>query len=72
MTPYTWEGIRRAYHTMAEIQFAAGAERVFPVHADADYVTGLNRAKTLIDNCRLIVIPHALRQRSCDGWLRHE
>ena len=53
MTPYTWEGIRRAYHTMAEIQFAAGAERVFPVHADADYVTGLNRAKTLIDNLDL-------------------
>ncbi len=53
MTPYTWDGIRRAYHNMAEIQFAAGAERVFPVHADADYVTSLNRAKSLIDNLDL-------------------
>ena len=25
MTDYTWDGIRRAFHTMAEIQFAAGA-----------------------------------------------
>jgi choline dehydrogenase-like flavoprotein len=27
-----WEGARRAYQTMAEIQFAAGARRVFVVH----------------------------------------
>ena len=53
MTPYTWDGIRRAYHSMAEIQFAAGAHKVFPVHADADYVTDLGRAKTLIDNLDL-------------------
>jgi len=32
MTPYTWDGIRRAYHSMAEIQFAAGAKAVLPLH----------------------------------------
>ncbi len=53
MTPYTWDGIRRAYHSMAEIQFAAGATRVFPVHADADYVTDLTSAKNLIDGLDL-------------------
>ena len=49
MTPYTWNGILRAYHSMAEIQFAAGANKVFPIHADADYVTDLKQARTLID-----------------------
>jgi choline dehydrogenase-like flavoprotein len=32
---YLWEGYRRALATMAEIQFAAGAERVIPMHEDA-------------------------------------
>jgi choline dehydrogenase-like flavoprotein len=30
---YFWEGARRAFATMAEIQFAAGATTVMPVHA---------------------------------------
>ncbi|WP_205341844.1 GMC family oxidoreductase [Denitrificimonas caeni] len=53
MTPYTWDGIRRAYHSMAEIQFAAGAKKVFPVHADADYVADLNSVRTLINRLDL-------------------
>jgi choline dehydrogenase-like flavoprotein len=32
---YLWDGYRRALATMAEIQFAAGAERVIPLHEDA-------------------------------------
>ncbi|WP_374355596.1 GMC family oxidoreductase N-terminal domain-containing protein [Chitinimonas sp.] len=32
---FVWEGMRRAYLTMAELQFAAGAERVLPIHEDA-------------------------------------
>lgn len=32
-TPYVWEGVRRAFRTMAEIQFAAGAMKVMPIHA---------------------------------------
>jgi choline dehydrogenase-like flavoprotein len=31
-TPYVWNGARRAFASMAEIQFAAGATRVMPVH----------------------------------------
>ncbi len=53
MTDYTWDGIRRAYHSMAEIQFAAGARAVLPLHRDADYVTRLAEARTLIDSLRL-------------------
>jgi len=32
LTPYLWDGVRRAYAAMAEIQFAAGATSVLPVH----------------------------------------
>ena len=35
LTEFVWDGIRRAYLTMAEIQFAAGATKVLPVHEDA-------------------------------------
>jgi choline dehydrogenase-like flavoprotein len=35
LTDYLWDGIRHAYSSMAEIQFAAGASRVAPVHMDA-------------------------------------
>ena len=38
-----WEGLKRAFHSMAEIQFAAGASAVMPLHSDAGYKTG--RAK---------------------------
>ena len=33
LTDYFWDGARRALLTMAEIQFAAGAKTVMPVHA---------------------------------------
>ncbi len=32
---FLWEGVRRAYLAMAEIQFAAGARTVMPLHEDA-------------------------------------
>lgn len=35
MTPYLWEGARRAWLAMAEIQFAAGATSVMTLHEDA-------------------------------------
>ena len=34
LTSYVWDGARRAFASMAEIQFAAGATRVMPVHGD--------------------------------------
>jgi choline dehydrogenase-like flavoprotein len=36
MTPFMWAGVRRALLAMAEIQFAAGAKRVLPVHERAE------------------------------------
>jgi choline dehydrogenase-like flavoprotein len=35
MTPYLWDAVRRAFLTMAEIQFAAGAQAVMPMHEAA-------------------------------------
>ena len=35
LTPYLWDGVRRALLAMAEIQFAAGAREVVPVHERA-------------------------------------
>lgn len=35
MTEPLWEGARRAFMSMAQIQFAAGAKAVFPLHEDA-------------------------------------
>ncbi|SDH47328.1 Choline dehydrogenase [Pseudomonas benzenivorans] len=49
MTDYSWDGVRRAFHSMAEIQFAAGAKAVLPLHADAGYVKSLAEARRLID-----------------------
>jgi choline dehydrogenase-like flavoprotein len=35
LNDYLWDGVRHAYLSMAELQFAAGAQRVIPVHRDA-------------------------------------
>ncbi|MBT2340213.1 MULTISPECIES: GMC family oxidoreductase [Pseudomonas] len=53
VSPYTWDGLRRAFHSMAEIQFAGGARAVMPVHSDARYVKTLAEARTLIDSLDL-------------------
>lgn len=53
MTDYTWDGIRRAFHSMAEIQFAAGAKSVMPLHADAQYAKTMAQVRSQIDNLSL-------------------
>jgi choline dehydrogenase len=45
---YVWEGVRRAWLSMAELQFAAGAKRVRVAHLDATYQTNWNDAKRAI------------------------
>ncbi len=45
---FLFEGMRRAYLTMAEIQFAAGAAQVMPLHEDAAPVTGWAAAREAI------------------------
>jgi hypothetical protein len=48
ITDYLWDGMRRAFLTMAEIQFAAGAKRVLPLHESSWPYTSWNQARTQI------------------------
>ncbi|WP_343731501.1 GMC family oxidoreductase [Duganella sp.] len=45
---FVWDGARRALLTMAEIQFAAGATSVMPVHERAQPYTSWTQAKSAI------------------------
>ena len=49
LTDYIWQGLRKAHHVMAEIQFAAGAKQVMPLHHDGKYYSNLNDCKAAID-----------------------
>lgn len=48
ITDYVWDGARRALQTVAEIQFAAGARSVLPVHENATPYTSLAAARGAI------------------------
>ncbi|MFC3109539.1 GMC family oxidoreductase N-terminal domain-containing protein [Undibacterium arcticum] len=48
LTDYVWDGVRRALLSMAEIQFAAGAGTVYPVHEMAEGYTSWAAAKKAI------------------------
>ena len=48
LTSVVWDGARRAFLSMAEIQFAAGARRVAPMHADGPAFTSYAAAKAAI------------------------
>lgn len=48
ITPYLWDGMRRALVSMAEIQFAAGARSVFPIHEASRNVRTPSQARELI------------------------
>jgi choline dehydrogenase-like flavoprotein len=45
LNAYFWEGARRAFATMAQIQFAAGAATVMPVHGSAASFTRWEEAR---------------------------
>jgi choline dehydrogenase-like flavoprotein len=49
LNDFLWEGMRRAYLTMAEIQFAAGARTVMSLHEDAAPVSSWQQAKAMIE-----------------------
>lgn len=53
ITPYLWNAVRRAYLAMAEIQFAAGAARVLPVHDAASAAAGWPEARAAIQSLPL-------------------
>jgi choline dehydrogenase-like flavoprotein len=46
--PYVWDGLRRSLLTMAEIQFAAGATSVMPIHESAWPYTSWEQARAQI------------------------
>ena len=48
ITEFIWDGVRRAHLTMAEIQFAAGAKSVQPVHELAERYTSWAQARKAI------------------------
>jgi choline dehydrogenase-like flavoprotein len=48
ITPFVWDGMRRALLTMAEIQFAAGAKTVMPLHESAQPYNSWTEAKRAI------------------------
>ncbi|WP_300724634.1 GMC family oxidoreductase [Pseudomonas sp.] len=53
LTPYAWEALKRAFHSMAEIQFAAGASAVMPLHSDARYLSNLKQTREQIERLSL-------------------
>ena len=53
LTDYVWDGVRRAYLSMAELQFAAGARRVRPIHLDAPWYESWAQAREAIGALRL-------------------
>jgi choline dehydrogenase-like flavoprotein len=59
LTPFIWEGARRALLSMAEIQFAAGAARVAPLHEQARYTSSWREAKAQIE--QLPMAPYQTR-----------
>lgn len=48
ISDYVWDGVRRAWLSMAEAQFAGGATRVHPAHLDAPYYTSWQEARQAI------------------------
>ncbi len=62
LTPFVLEGMRRALATMAEIQFAAGAKTVTPVHEAAMPCRTWAEAKAAID--ALPMLPYKTRVAS--------
>jgi len=53
LNAFLWDGVRRAFRTMAEIQFAAGATSVMPVHGDGAAFESFGAARAAIDRFSL-------------------
>jgi choline dehydrogenase-like flavoprotein len=53
---YVWQGIRDAFRVMAEIQFAAGAKAVAPVHRDAGIYNSLKEINEAITDLPMEIL----------------
>ncbi len=60
MSDYAWDGVKRAYLSMAEAQFAAGATKVKAVHLDSPYYTSWAQARAGIEELSLAKFKVAL------------
>lgn len=56
LTDALWDAVRRSYLSMTEIQLAAGAQQVRPVHNDAHYVSTLSQAKRMIEALPMVPV----------------
>ncbi|QBL10618.1 GMC family oxidoreductase [Rheinheimera sp. D18] len=54
ITDYMWQGMRQALLSMAELQFAAGAKQVLPIHHDAKLYSSLPEAKAAIEQLPMV------------------
>ena len=69
LTPFLWDGVRRALRAMAEIQFAAGATTVMPIHGVGESYRTWGEARAAIDAFDAGTYRHAGIQRARDGRL---
>ncbi|GAA5178065.1 GMC family oxidoreductase [Niveibacterium umoris] len=53
LTDYVWAGARKAFHAMADLQYAVGAKTVLPIHLDAKATTRVADAHAQIDALKL-------------------
>jgi choline dehydrogenase-like flavoprotein len=56
LTDFLWDGMRRALLSMAEIQFAAGAKVVLPVHEEAVTCSSWAEAKAAIERLPMALL----------------
>ena len=56
MTDYLWNGARRAYLAMAELQFAAGAQSVMPLHENGAGASSWREARAAIESLPLAAL----------------
>lgn len=86
ITDFVWDGVRRSWLAMAELQFAAGAKRVYIVHENCEGYASLDEAKAGIAKLPLknqlarVVSAHVMggcgmaadgKQGVTDVWGRH-
>ena len=56
ISPFLWQGLQRALLTMAELQFAAGAKEVLPIHEEAQGYSSWSEAKVEIPRLALEIL----------------
>jgi len=49
ITDLLWNGFKKSYQVMMEVQFAAGAKKVIPMHRDAVFVDSWKKAQQMLE-----------------------